>query len=212
MGGGRKYMFPKNTSDVEYPAVLKHSGTRKDGRNLVKEWTDRMKDKVNFSSSSLSLLPSFLFSLFYLPNYIYIFRGSKWLRCYHSHWAVHLCLFFFLTVQNGHYVWNKKQLLSLNPNNVDYLLGEFPVSVSLWSSHWSVNEEPYVYAFAVGLFSACNILVLLEPCLLFFQVSLNLEIWHMTWRGTLRLILRWQRWWRWPSRSWGGTQMDSTCL
>lgn len=32
---------------------------------------------------------------------------------------------FFFTVQNGHYVWNKKQLLSLNPNNVDYLLGEF---------------------------------------------------------------------------------------
>lgn len=42
---------------------------------------------------------------------------------------------FFLTVQKGHYVWNKKKLLSLNPNNVDYLLGEFPVSVSLQNSH-----------------------------------------------------------------------------
>ncbi|KAK5872043.1 hypothetical protein PBY51_012778 [Eleginops maclovinus] len=71
MGGGRKYMFPKNMSDVEYPSILKHSGTRKDGRNLVQEWTDRMKDK------------------------------------------------------KGHYVWNKKQLLSLNPNNVNYLLGLF---------------------------------------------------------------------------------------
>ncbi|XP_040890826.1 alkaline phosphatase, tissue-nonspecific isozyme [Toxotes jaculatrix] len=71
MGGGRKYMFPKNTSDVEYPDVAKHSGTRKDGRNLVQEWLDRVKDK------------------------------------------------------KGHYVWNKKQLLSLNPNNVDYLLGLF---------------------------------------------------------------------------------------
>ncbi|KAM3621302.1 uncharacterized protein V6R79_009243 [Siganus canaliculatus] len=71
MGGGRKYMFPKNTSDVEYPGVAKHCGTRKDGRNLVKEWTDRMTDK------------------------------------------------------KGHYVWNKKQLLSLNPNDVDYLLGLF---------------------------------------------------------------------------------------
>ncbi len=39
MGGGRKYMFPKNTSDVEYPDIAKHSGTRKDGRNLVQEWT-----------------------------------------------------------------------------------------------------------------------------------------------------------------------------
>ncbi|KAM4613040.1 alkaline phosphatase, tissue-nonspecific isozyme [Polymixia lowei] len=71
MGGGRKYMFPKNTSDVEYPGVAKHSGTRRDGRNLVEEWVDRTKDK------------------------------------------------------KGHYVWNKKQLLSLNPTNVDYLLGLF---------------------------------------------------------------------------------------
>ncbi|XP_032369763.1 alkaline phosphatase, tissue-nonspecific isozyme [Etheostoma spectabile] len=71
LGGGRKYMFPKNMSDVEYPDVPKHSGTRKDGRNLVQEWTDRVKDK------------------------------------------------------KGHYVWNKKQLLSLNPNSVDYLLGLF---------------------------------------------------------------------------------------
>ncbi|CAK6960958.1 alkaline phosphatase%2C tissue-nonspecific isozyme [Scomber scombrus] len=71
MGGGRKYMFPKNKSDIEYPGVAKHSGTRKDGRDLVQEWTNRMKDKKGF------------------------------------------------------YVWNKKQLLSLNPNNVDYLLGLF---------------------------------------------------------------------------------------
>lgn len=26
-------------------------------------------------------------------------------------------------VQKGQYVWNKKQLLSLNPNSVDFLLG-----------------------------------------------------------------------------------------
>ena len=77
MGGGRKYMFPKNTSDVEYPGIAKHSGTRKDGRNLVQEWTDRMKDKVSFHSSFLSSLFLFLFSLFYLPNYIYIFGSSK---------------------------------------------------------------------------------------------------------------------------------------
>lgn len=71
MGGGRKYMIPKNHSDIEYPDISKHSGTRKDGRNLIEEWTDRMKAK------------------------------------------------------NGYYVWNKNQLLSLNPNNVDYLLGLF---------------------------------------------------------------------------------------
>ncbi|XP_068171727.1 alkaline phosphatase, tissue-nonspecific isozyme isoform X2 [Antennarius striatus] len=71
MGGGRKYMFPKNTSDVEYPDISKHSGTRKDGRNLVQEWIDQMKDK------------------------------------------------------KGEYVWNKSQLLSLNPKSVNYVLGLF---------------------------------------------------------------------------------------
>ncbi|XP_061112919.1 alkaline phosphatase-like [Conger conger] len=71
MGGGRKYMYPKNTSDVEYPGERKHMGTRKDGRNLVKEWRERMKG------------------------------------------------------QRGHYVWNRKDLLALNPHKVDYLLGLF---------------------------------------------------------------------------------------
>lgn len=71
MGGGRKYMFPKNMTDIEYPTIAKYSGSRKDGRNLVEEWLERMKEK------------------------------------------------------KGHYVWNKKQLLSLNPSNVDYLLGIF---------------------------------------------------------------------------------------
>ncbi|CAB1353632.1 unnamed protein product [Coregonus sp. 'balchen'] len=71
MGGGRKYMFPKNQSDVEYPGEKKHFGTRIDGRNLVEEWNNRMKNK------------------------------------------------------KAHYVWNKKELLSLNPNSVDYILGLF---------------------------------------------------------------------------------------
>lgn len=35
LGGGRKYMFPSDTPDPEYP---KENGTRKDGRNLVNEW------------------------------------------------------------------------------------------------------------------------------------------------------------------------------
>ncbi|NXM71086.1 PPBT protein, partial [Serilophus lunatus] len=38
MGGGRKYMFPKNASDVEYPHEEKHRGTRLDRRNLVQAW------------------------------------------------------------------------------------------------------------------------------------------------------------------------------
>ncbi|XP_028645406.1 intestinal-type alkaline phosphatase 1 [Grammomys surdaster] len=38
LGGGRKFMFPKGTSDPEYPNDSAQSGTRLDGRNLVQEW------------------------------------------------------------------------------------------------------------------------------------------------------------------------------
>lgn len=47
MGGGRKYMYPKDTPDVEYPNEKQHYGTRKDGRNLIDEWKERMKEKVS---------------------------------------------------------------------------------------------------------------------------------------------------------------------
>lgn len=40
LGGGRKYMFPKNASDVEYPQEEKHRGTRLDRRDLVQAWHD----------------------------------------------------------------------------------------------------------------------------------------------------------------------------
>ncbi|NWY00521.1 PPBT protein, partial [Nothoprocta ornata] len=40
LGGGRKYMFPKNTSDVEYPGEEKHRGTRLDRRDLVRAWRE----------------------------------------------------------------------------------------------------------------------------------------------------------------------------
>ncbi|MGH0118323.1 UNVERIFIED_CONTAM: hypothetical protein FKN15_048559 [Acipenser sinensis] len=71
MGGGRKYMYPKNTPDVEYPNEYKANGTRWDGRRLVDEWKSS--------------------------------KGN----------------------QAAHYVWNKNQLLALNPHKVDYLLGLF---------------------------------------------------------------------------------------
>ncbi|NWV74106.1 PPBT protein, partial [Dasyornis broadbenti] len=38
LGGGRKYMYPKNVSDVEYPHEEKHRGTRLDRRNLIQAW------------------------------------------------------------------------------------------------------------------------------------------------------------------------------
>uniref|UniRef100_H3BCC3 Alkaline phosphatase n=1 Tax=Latimeria chalumnae TaxID=7897 RepID=H3BCC3_LATCH len=43
MGGGRKYMAPQNTRDIEYPNEPKANGTRLDGRNLTEEWIERVK-------------------------------------------------------------------------------------------------------------------------------------------------------------------------
>lgn len=132
MGGGRRYMFPRNTPDAEYPDMAKHNGTRKDGRNLVKEWTDRMSNKVHFSSYSLSLQFTSLCSLFILPiTFTYLgLQSDCSVTVIHTVLYVRvLYLFIFLTVQKGHYVWNKQQLLSLNPSNVDYLLGKFLVSL-----------------------------------------------------------------------------------
>lgn len=46
-------MFPKNTSDVEYPDEEKYKGTRLDNRNLVQEWEDaKPKDKVRGQPAS----------------------------------------------------------------------------------------------------------------------------------------------------------------
>ncbi|XP_032903915.1 alkaline phosphatase, tissue-nonspecific isozyme isoform X1 [Amblyraja radiata] len=45
MGGGRKYMFPRDTPDVEYPNEWKANGSRLDGKNLVEEWKHSKKDK-----------------------------------------------------------------------------------------------------------------------------------------------------------------------
>lgn len=76
-------MFPKNTSDVEYPGVLKHMGTRKDGRNLVDEWTNKKKDKVNIPSSLHVPLLLLLSSQLHL--HIWEFKESAVI-----HSAVHL--------------------------------------------------------------------------------------------------------------------------
>lgn len=47
MGGGRKYMFPKNRTDVEYELDEKARGTRLDGLNLVDIWKSfKPKHKV----------------------------------------------------------------------------------------------------------------------------------------------------------------------
>ncbi|MBZ3882031.1 Alkaline phosphatase, tissue-nonspecific isozyme [Sciurus carolinensis] len=49
MGGGRKYMFPKNKSDVEYRMDEKAGGTRLDGLDLVDIWKSfKPKQKHSF--------------------------------------------------------------------------------------------------------------------------------------------------------------------
>ncbi|XP_072831280.1 alkaline phosphatase, tissue-nonspecific isozyme isoform X2 [Vicugna pacos] len=72
MGGGRKYMFPKNRTDVEYDMDEKARGTRLDGLNLIDIW--------------------------------------KSFKPRHKH---------------SHYIWNRTELLALDPHMVDYLLGLF---------------------------------------------------------------------------------------
>ncbi|KAB0390458.1 hypothetical protein E2I00_005538, partial [Balaenoptera physalus] len=72
MGGGRKYMFPKNRTDVEYEMDEKARGTRLDGLNLIDIW--------------------------------------KSFKPKHKH---------------SHYIWNRTELLALDPYTVDYLLGLF---------------------------------------------------------------------------------------
>lgn len=52
LGGGRKYMYPKNTSDVEYPDDEKSRGTRLDNRNLIHVWKEKKpREKVKAGRS-----------------------------------------------------------------------------------------------------------------------------------------------------------------
>nr|AAN31766.1 alkaline phosphatase [Xenopus laevis] len=89
MGGGRKYMFPKNTSDVEYPNDDKSSGTRLDGLNLTQIWLDQKPNK-----------------------------------------------------KAARYVWNREQLLSVNPQEVDHLLGLFEPVDMLYDSERNTTMDP----------------------------------------------------------------------
>ncbi|MEE6482396.1 hypothetical protein FKM82_013233 [Ascaphus truei] len=71
LGGGRKYMYPWDTPDVEYPDDPMSNGTRQDGQNLTSIWEEKKP-----------------------PGKI------------------------------SQYVWNRDQLIDLDPENVDYLMGE----------------------------------------------------------------------------------------
>ncbi|KAE8594813.1 hypothetical protein XENTR_v10019813 [Xenopus tropicalis] len=89
MGGGRKYMYPRNTSDVEYPNDDKASGTRLDGLNLTQIWLDQKPNK-----------------------------------------------------QAARYVWNRQQLLSVNPQEVDHLLGLFEPIDMLYELERNTTMDP----------------------------------------------------------------------
>nr|XP_033778063.1 alkaline phosphatase-like [Geotrypetes seraphini] len=89
LGGGRKYMYPKNTPDVEYPWDWNANGTRLDGLNLIKVW---MENKP---------------------------RGKV-----------------------ANYVWNRKQLLSLNPQKVDYVMGLFEPSDMKFEQERQSSTDP----------------------------------------------------------------------
>lgn len=89
LGGGRKYMFPKNTSDVEYPSEDKHQGTRLDGQNLVDVWrAKKPKDK------------------------------------------------------HTRYVWNRTELLALDPKDVDFLLGLFEPMDMMYELDRDAETDP----------------------------------------------------------------------
>ncbi|KAM4016694.1 LOW QUALITY PROTEIN: alkaline phosphatase, tissue-nonspecific isozyme [Anomaloglossus baeobatrachus] len=89
MGGGRKYMFPKNTPDVEYPRDGKANGTRLDGLNLTQVWRDKKP------------------------------RNKA-----------------------AHYVWNREQLMSLRPQDVDYLLGLFEPVDLMYELDRNTSADP----------------------------------------------------------------------
>lgn len=89
MGGGRKYMFPKNTPDVEYPRDEKANGTRQDGLNLTQVWREKKPSN-----------------------------------------------------KAAHYVWNRQQLMSLRPQDVDYLLGLFEPADLVYELDRNATTDP----------------------------------------------------------------------
>ncbi|KAM3923097.1 alkaline phosphatase, tissue-nonspecific isozyme-like [Leptodactylus fuscus] len=89
MGGGRKYMYPEGTPDVEYPEDPNANGTRLDGQDLVKLW------KKKKPSSKVST-----------------------------------------------YVWNRSQLMAIDPSKVDYLMGLFEPADLQYELYRNSSTDP----------------------------------------------------------------------
>lgn len=118
----------KTSRMLSTPALGSTTAHEKTGDTLCRNGLKEQRTK--YVSPPLPSLWCFS-APFYLPSYIFILRNSKWLRRYHSDFLFlfPLFIYIFFNVQKGHYVWNKQQLLSLNPNNVDHLLGEFAAAI-----------------------------------------------------------------------------------
>ncbi|XP_075461983.1 alkaline phosphatase-like isoform X2 [Ascaphus truei] len=89
LGGGRKYMYPWDTPDVEYPDDPMSNGTRQDGQNLTSIWEEKKP-----------------------PGKI------------------------------SQYVWNRDQLIDLDPENVDYLMGLFEPGHLLYEQQRTNSTDP----------------------------------------------------------------------
>ncbi|XP_077116566.1 alkaline phosphatase, tissue-nonspecific isozyme-like [Ranitomeya variabilis] len=72
LGGGRKYMFPSGTPDIQHPQEAGAKGTRRDGKDLVTLWYQKKP-----------------------PSKV------------------------------SRYIYNRTQLMEIDPRNVDYLMGLF---------------------------------------------------------------------------------------
>lgn len=72
-------------------------------------------EKQNEGWSNFFICSALVFSLPQLHFHIFMFKMTAMLKV------------FLISIfeQKAHYVWNKEQLKSLNPKNVDYLLGRF---------------------------------------------------------------------------------------
>ena len=70
--------------------------------------------------------------------------------------------FLFLNDQKAQYVWNKRELLSVNPNNVDYILGEFFFYYYCWLYIKQNINAYFSQMFCTNLFTSL-LLVSISP-------------------------------------------------
>lgn len=121
LGGGRRYMFPNNTQDPEYPTLY---GDRNDGEDLVSKWLGTKKVSWRFYMVAYQVWvwaqinPTFPLAgnIFILID-ILIFVQSVLHPPKNEFVFIHF-------LQNAKYVWNKAEFDAVNPENTDFLIGK----------------------------------------------------------------------------------------